>query len=135
MDYDVSLHDVVELVVVIPTSPRSSKSESGCSSYSHFSFSNFLDFLGPETPAPRRLRGHSGDTPDPYTASAVRWDEKRNAQTGDSGLGPETPAWKNSAATPTRKRQELFHPDSDFDDLGLVGIVTKSFTRSCRETS
>lgn len=36
MDYDVSMHNVVELVVVIPTSPRSSKSESGCKSYRVF---------------------------------------------------------------------------------------------------
>jgi hypothetical protein len=33
--YDVSMHRLVELVVVIPTSPRSSKTESGCSSYCH----------------------------------------------------------------------------------------------------
>jgi hypothetical protein len=36
--YDVSLHKVVELVVVIPTSLRSSKMESGCSSYCCFYF-------------------------------------------------------------------------------------------------
>jgi hypothetical protein len=29
LDYDVSMDEVVELVVVIPTSPRSSKTESG----------------------------------------------------------------------------------------------------------
>jgi hypothetical protein len=36
LDYDVSMHGFVELVIVIPTSPRSSKTESGCSSYGHF---------------------------------------------------------------------------------------------------
>jgi hypothetical protein len=38
LDYDVSLHKVVELVIVFPTSPRSSKMESGCSSYCRFCF-------------------------------------------------------------------------------------------------
>jgi hypothetical protein len=36
--YEVCLHKVVELVVVIPTSPRSSKMEAGCSSYCRFHF-------------------------------------------------------------------------------------------------
>ena len=36
LDYDVSMHKVVELVVMIPTSQRSSKSESGCNSSSSF---------------------------------------------------------------------------------------------------
>jgi hypothetical protein len=36
LDYDVSMDEVVELVVVIPTSPRSSKTESGCKSYHRF---------------------------------------------------------------------------------------------------
>jgi hypothetical protein len=36
LDYDVSMHGIVELVVVNPMSPRSSKTESGCSSYNHF---------------------------------------------------------------------------------------------------
>jgi hypothetical protein len=35
-DYDVSMDEVVELFVVIPTSPRSSKTESECKSYNHF---------------------------------------------------------------------------------------------------
>jgi hypothetical protein len=30
------MDEVVELIVVIPTSPRSSKTESGCKSYSRF---------------------------------------------------------------------------------------------------
>jgi hypothetical protein len=36
LDYDVSMDEIVELVVVIPTSPSSSKTESGCKSYNHF---------------------------------------------------------------------------------------------------
>jgi hypothetical protein len=36
LDYDVSMAEVVELVVVIPTSPRSSKTESGYKNYSRF---------------------------------------------------------------------------------------------------
>jgi hypothetical protein len=36
LDYDVSMDEVVELVVVIATSPRSSKTESGCKSYGSF---------------------------------------------------------------------------------------------------
>jgi hypothetical protein len=36
LDYDVSMDEVVELVVMIPTSPRSSKTESGCKSYRCF---------------------------------------------------------------------------------------------------
>ena len=38
LDYDVSLHNLIVLVVKIPTSPRSSKTESGCKSYGHFCF-------------------------------------------------------------------------------------------------
>ena len=36
MDYDVSLHDLVKLFVVIPTSPRTSKTEFVCSRYVRF---------------------------------------------------------------------------------------------------
>jgi hypothetical protein len=36
LDYDVSMDEVVEPVLVIPTSPRSSKTESGCKSYNRF---------------------------------------------------------------------------------------------------
>jgi hypothetical protein len=46
LDYDVSMHKVVELVVVIPTSPRSSKTESGCSSYCRFRFGVSASFRG-----------------------------------------------------------------------------------------
>ena len=38
LDYDGSLHDLVELVTLFETSPRSSKSEFGCKSYCSFSF-------------------------------------------------------------------------------------------------
>src|SRR3954471_5264205 len=34
--YNVSLHDLLEIVVLFETSPRSSKSESGCKSYGRF---------------------------------------------------------------------------------------------------
>lgn len=37
MDYDVSLHNLVVLVLAISTSPRSSKTESGCKRYRAFS--------------------------------------------------------------------------------------------------
>jgi hypothetical protein len=36
LDYDVSMDEVVELIVVIPTSPISLKTESGCKSYHRF---------------------------------------------------------------------------------------------------
>ena len=36
---------------------------------------------------------------------------------------------------PTLRMKQLFHPDSDFDDLGFVGIAARSITRSCIETS
>jgi hypothetical protein len=48
LDYDVSLHKVVDIVVVIPTSPRSSKTESGCSSYCCFHFGISAISRGPE---------------------------------------------------------------------------------------
>ena len=35
-NYDVSLHDLVKLVVVIPTSPRTSKAEFVCEFYARF---------------------------------------------------------------------------------------------------
>jgi hypothetical protein len=61
LDYDVSLHKDVELVVVIPTSPRSSKMESGCLSYYRFHFGVSASFrgaalagLGPEIAGPGR---------------------------------------------------------------------------------
>ena len=44
MDHDVSLHNLVVLVVTIPTSPRSSKTESGCRRYARFRFAVFAVF-------------------------------------------------------------------------------------------
>ena len=38
LDYDVYMHNLVVLVMVIPTRPRSSKTESGCKRYCNFSF-------------------------------------------------------------------------------------------------
>jgi hypothetical protein len=46
LDYDVSLHKVVELFVVILMSSRSSKIESGCSSYCRFRFGVSASFRG-----------------------------------------------------------------------------------------
>jgi hypothetical protein len=42
LDYDVSMDEGVELVLVIPTSPSSSKTESGCKSYVLFVLMIFL---------------------------------------------------------------------------------------------
>ena len=72
MDHDVSVHKVIDLVVVIPTSPSSQKSESGCLSYDRFCISCFCvilpgdsGVLTSETPvsAHRRLRTVSGLSP------------------------------------------------------------------------
>ena len=62
LDYDVSLHDLVVLVIMFETSPSSSKTEFGCSSYDRFrigvsvSFSKTGDSGGrtPETPVLNR---------------------------------------------------------------------------------
>ena len=53
LDYDVSLHILVVLIVVIPTSPRTSKTESGCKSYCRFRIDVSAVFWGPEFPVPR----------------------------------------------------------------------------------
>ena len=52
LDYDGSLHDLVELVTSFETSPRSSKSESGCSSYGHSRFVVPASFQGGGISAP-----------------------------------------------------------------------------------
>jgi hypothetical protein len=57
LDYDVSMDEVVELVVVISTSPRSSKTESRCKSYHRFRVDDSfrLDYppkFGPDYPPP-----------------------------------------------------------------------------------
>ena len=61
LDYDVSLHKVVDLVVVIPTSPRSSKTESGCSSYCRFRFGISVVSVGAEIAGPGpEIAGQTG---------------------------------------------------------------------------
>ena len=57
LDYDVFVHNIEDLVLVIPTSPSSQKSESGCSSYGRFGFSSFCSLQG------RRLRPGGPETP------------------------------------------------------------------------
>jgi hypothetical protein len=52
LDYDVSLHKVIELFVSFKTSARSSKTESGCSSYYRFRFGVSASFGGPEKAGP-----------------------------------------------------------------------------------
>jgi hypothetical protein len=42
LDYDVSIDEVVELIVVIPMSPSSSKTESGCKGYHRFRIDVFF---------------------------------------------------------------------------------------------
>ena len=56
--YDVSLNDLVEIVLIFKTSPSSSKSESGCSSYARFGFQLFAGISRPEIPvvAHRKFR-------------------------------------------------------------------------------
>ena len=44
MYYDVSLHDLVELVIIFETSPSSSKTEFGCSSYGRFRIATSASF-------------------------------------------------------------------------------------------
>ena len=53
MGYDVSLYNLVELVVLVKTSLRSSKSESGCKSYYVFREVSFIPVVDPVQPAPR----------------------------------------------------------------------------------
>ena len=55
MDYDVSLHNLVVLVVASSTSPRSSKTESGGKRYRIFSIGDFLDAGRPAWPALGRV--------------------------------------------------------------------------------
>ena len=53
LDNDVSLHILVMLIVVIPTSPRTSKTEFGCKSYYRFRIGVSAVFWGPEFPVLR----------------------------------------------------------------------------------
>ena len=55
MYYDVSLHNLVVLVVASSTSPRSSKTESGVKRYRTFSKGDFLETGRPAWPAPGRV--------------------------------------------------------------------------------
>ena len=50
LDYDVSLHNLVVLVVVIPTSPRTSKTEFVFKRYLRFRIDGFPVFPGAEVP-------------------------------------------------------------------------------------
>jgi hypothetical protein len=52
LDYDFSLHKVIQIFVSFKTSPRSSKTESGCSSYCRFRFGVSASFGGPEKAGP-----------------------------------------------------------------------------------
>ena len=54
---------------------------------------------------------------------------------GNSGLRTGTSGPVKTAENAKRKRTYLSHPDSVFDDLGLVEIVTTSSTRIYKETS
>ena len=54
---------------------------------------------------------------------------------GISGLKTGTSGPEKTAERAKRKWAYLSHPDSIFDDLGLVGIVTTSSTRIYRERS
>jgi hypothetical protein len=90
--YDVSPHEVVELVVVIPTSPRSSKTESGCSSYCRFHFGVSASFGGPKKagPGPKNvgpLALSSGATCQQGGQMFGR--KKSNSGPEKAGVGPE----------------------------------------------
>ena len=67
VDNDVSLHILVVLVVVIPTSPRTSKTEFVCKSYCGFRIGLLPVGFGPEIPDLVRLgriwSGNSGFGP------------------------------------------------------------------------
>ena len=53
----------------------------------------------------QRFRGHSGVSPAGQQSRATRSTKKQKFQTGDSGLGPETPAYRKTAKTAKRKLQ------------------------------
>ena len=100
MDYDVSLHDLVELVILFETSPSSSKTEFGCSSYGRFHIATSVNFQrggdsgpGPETPAktpggcpvpPGSCPGVCPGVWDPETPPPGR--RLRSCKPGDSGI-------------------------------------------------
>ena len=75
--------------------------------------------------------GHQRDTPHLSQLEIFSLEtsvRKFPARSGDSGL-------RKLQKYQPRKRTYLDHPNSVFDDLGLVGITATSSTRSCRETS
>jgi hypothetical protein len=51
----------------------------------------------------------------------------------DPGRYPDDPANKKTAGDPKLKQAQLLHPDSDFDDLGLVLKLWKNPRSSHRE--
>ena len=61
--YDVSLHILVELVVVISTSLRTSKTEFGCKSYDRFRIRVFCSFLSGGSTATTTAKTAFGCTP------------------------------------------------------------------------
>ena len=85
MDYDVSLHDLVEHFVTIPTSPRSSKTESGCKSYRSFGASVFAHPVVP--PCGRKFR----HLPRFWTRERQFWSQYFRTS-GSSARGSEVPA-------------------------------------------
>jgi hypothetical protein len=60
LDYNVYMHKVVEIFVVITTSPRSSKTESECSSYCRFRFGVSVSFRGGGFSRPRAGNSRTG---------------------------------------------------------------------------
>jgi hypothetical protein len=97
LDYGVSIHRLVELIVVIPTNPRSSKTESRCSSYGRFGFSCFCLFQG------RRLRSRrAGDSgpkcvfavfcPKIWPRTSVYFSRPKTPAPRDRRLRPKSPA-------------------------------------------
>ena len=99
--------------------------------------------LGPETPVGRRLRTISGVPPDPSPVAhhtKTFGSEKR----GTRDFGPEGRRLRCDRRLRTifgpdpnseNRTPELLQMNSVFDNLGLVGIITSSTTRLCRETS
>ena len=105
VDYDVSLHDLVELVILFETSPSSSKTELGCSSYGCFRIATSASF---------QRGGDSGreSGQDSGRMSSGPWKLPRSLPRslgpGDSAPRPETPVFQ-----PRRLRDKLF-PTASF---------------------
>ena len=101
----------------------------------------------PKSTWPGAGLGKAGLHPD-ETGLGLAWpaSARPGAGLGEAGRHPDETGLENRPRPglaglekqqnhPTRKRTYLDHPDFVFDVLGLVGIATKSFTRSCGETS